>query len=318
MPLRNIPNRFSIGQHIHLDTTEYVIENVTEGGMGAVYFLNRQTASNGFDPVYRRRLAAKAVKSGELSREYLRVFENEINKWIALDHPNILRLIKLIHYNGTLLAIMPVCSASVREVFRNPRSLKLAQLLRLIDQVISALEYSSARHGLLHLDLKPENILVDFSVSAEPSYFVSDWGTASIQAVYANTQAEGTRGGSAQETYARFGTLPYMSPERFLESPQLTCSADIFSLGMIMLELVSGRLPFNFHSKKPLTGQLFDLDYLMVASSLLESQPSKRLRHLILKAIYPDPTARYSDYRTFRRDLGHAQGVFARMKQTLI
>jgi serine/threonine protein kinase/Tfp pilus assembly protein PilF len=249
-----------------------LLEEIGRGGMGVIYRARQRHS--------RRIVALKRVLSYHAeSRETLARFRREAEAASSLDHPNILPIYEVgeteqgIPYfsmkyaaGGSLAEIAP----ALRD---DPRRIVL-----LLAKVTHAVEYAH-QQGILHRDLKPGNILLD--VRGEP--LVSDFGLAK----WLDTSTDLTR------TLTIFGTPGYIAPEQARSSrSQLTPAADVYSLGAILFDLLTGRPPFlgehalaviQQASEKPApklrsVAPALDRDLETICAKCLEREPAARYR----------------------------------------
>jgi hypothetical protein len=212
-----------------------IIRLLGQGGMGAVYEAEQEQP--------RRVVALKVIKLGFCTTEGLRRFFHESQALARLQHPGIAQ----IYEAGTAdtgfgpqpyFAMELIRGQSLVEHAEANR-LSSRQRLELMIRVCDAAHHAHQR-GLIHRDLKPGNILVD--ETGQPK--ILDFGVARIT----GNEAEGTRLTDAGEIV---GTLTYMSPEQVLADPDaLDFRSDVYSLGVILYELLSGRLPYNVSHRK--------------------------------------------------------------------
>src|SRR5215471_15789366 len=201
-----------------------ILEEIGRGGMGVIYRA-RHTHS-------RRIVALKRLVSYHAdSRETLERFRREAEAAASLDHPNILPIYDVGQADDGLpfFSMKYATGGSLQKpgaALRNePR-----ECVRLVAKIARAVQYAHT-HGVLHRDLKPGNILLDGS--GEP--FVSDFGLAK----WLDTNTDLTR------TLTIFGTPGYIAPEQARgPSAKLTPTADVYSLGAILFDLLAGRPPF--------------------------------------------------------------------------
>jgi len=278
-------------------TFKYQVEAIIEGGMGRVLILNRLSEASPYDLLHRKKLAAKTFKNEEFVEENKEMLERELRIWIELDFPNIAKLLKVVFINNNLFAIMPFYNSNLRKIIENNKNLELQDAKLIIINIIYALYNVYKKYRIIHQDLKPENVLIDIDFDkGERHFYVSDWGIANIQEKYcSNAPKKDWLPPSFVETMRGMGTLPYMSPERFL-GHRSDIRFDIFSIGMIFFELLFGQLPYNFLSKKPLISQILDGDYFYLGKDLLNRNYDEKVTHVILKCINPNPKERYNDY----------------------
>jgi len=297
-------------KRIRIDYLEYEIEAIKEGGMGRVLILNRLSdkfadphidALVKYQPqiademslVHRKKLAAKTFKDAVFVEKKKALFERELNLWINIDAPNVVKLLKIVSINEKLFALMPYYSGNLRdEINKGPIGIDDAKIV--IINVIRGLHETYKQYGIVHQDLKPENILIRYEKDIA-HFFVSDWGIANLQKEYCPTLLSKEVVNSYADTMTGMGTVPYMSPERFIEySSNMT--ADVFSLGMIFFELLFGHLPYDLTSGNPLVTQIINQDYFRLAEYKLRKNYDDKITAVILKCIHPDMSKRYTDY----------------------
>lgn len=154
--------------------------------------------------------------------------------------------------------------------------------------------------------MKPENVLLLNVSAAMPRVHVSDWGLASLHKVAANQRDAPGVSSIPQdftETMSQIGTLPYMSPERFRQSSSMPC-ADMYSIGMMFYELVTGSLPFLESNSAALVRDILTSAYYYRAKRSLRNVPMSPItRSFILKCLHPDASRRFRKYSAMLRHL---------------
>jgi serine/threonine protein kinase len=208
---------------------------IGEGGMGAVYLAVRA------DEAYRKEVAVKVLRAGLHGGTMLARFRSERQILAELDHPNIARLLD----GGATPAGVPylvmefVAGAPVTD-WCAARAVPLSDRLVLFRKVCGAVQYAHARL-VVHRDLKPSNILV----TGDGTPKLLDFGIAKLL-------GEGAAGVTAPVTEAglRLMTPEYASPEQVRGDP-VTTSCDVYALGVVLYELVTGRRPFVFTERTP-------------------------------------------------------------------
>jgi eukaryotic-like serine/threonine-protein kinase len=224
--------------------TRYMIEReLGRGGMATVYLAD--------DRKHGRPVAVKVLRPDLASSIGPDRFLREIQKAARLTHPHILPLHDSGEAEGLLYYVMPyVEGESLRDRLRRERRLDLDQALQLGREVADALDYAH-QHGVVHRDIKPENILI-----ANGQAVVADFGIA--RAVRAGSE-------HMTDTGTLMGTPMYMSPEQVEGDPDLDGRSDIYSLGCVLFEALSGVQPFQGRSAQA-----------VLIRRLIESPPALR------------------------------------------
>jgi tRNA A-37 threonylcarbamoyl transferase component Bud32 len=223
----------------------------------ATYTVERQLGSGAMATVYRahdkkhdRKVAIKILHAELAAVLGAERFLQEIRVTANLQHPHILGLIDsgLVGENagdltGRPYYVMPyVDGESLRQRLDKEQQLPVSDSVRIATEVASALDYAH-RHGVIHRDIKPENILLQ-----DGSAVVADFGIA-----LAVTQAGGSR---LTETGLTLGTPCYMSPEQALGDRIITARSDIYSLGAVCYELLSGEPPFTGRTAQAIAARI--------------------------------------------------------------
>lgn len=290
----------SIGKskQVLLDDRTYSVMSIRNGGMGRVWLLE-QTFDDSFNPIYRRRIA---VKTFDFMRDE-QAIEHELNIWISLDHRSILPLKKIGRLNYRLAAIMPLLDGSLDDLLEARGALNEQEVLRIIWDIVDGLEYAWTSFRILHLDLKPSNVLVESGSPIRTK--IADWGISRLalerssdSGLKSHSATDATYG---QKTAFAVGTQLFMAPERFSGNWTLSPAADIYSLGMIAVQLNTGILPFRFGQVDP-AEEIASGSFLENARQMLENR-SESFRNFCLRCIHPNPIVRPSDYRNVASQL---------------
>jgi serine/threonine protein kinase len=309
-----------VGKKIRFDYVyEYEIETVKEGGMGRVLILNRISSphrdpflqemikhqpsiADKYSIVYREKLAAKTFKDNDLVEKNKALFERELRIWLNIDSVNVAKLLKVTFVGENLFALMPFYNSNLRKIITEERGcIEVDNAKLIIINIIRGLYEVFKKFKLVHQDLKPENILVDIRKD-KTSFFVSDWGIANLQRKICPISLSRNSLHDYVDTMTGMGTLPYMSPERFVDySTHVT--VDIFSIGMIFFELLFGHLPYASGSATTILSQIVGQDYFHTAEYLLKKNFDKKITSVILRCIHPDMSKRYSNYRELVVDI---------------
>jgi serine/threonine protein kinase/tetratricopeptide (TPR) repeat protein len=198
------------------------LERVARAGMGDVYRAEQLSVH--------REVAIKVIKPELASNlEFIERFEREAQMIAQLRHPNIVTLIDYwLHESRAFLVMLWLPGGSLRARLR-PGGLEIDYALLLIDQIASALAYAH-RKGFIHRDVKPDNILLDDNRHA----YLTDFGIAKDLTSQRNITPAG-------DTVP--GTPAYAAPEQLMGNP-VTTQTDIYSLGIMIFELLTGEHPF--------------------------------------------------------------------------
>src|SRR6266478_2999723 len=258
-----------------------ILDEIGRGGMGVIY-LARQRHPN-------RTVAVKRVLNYHAdSHETLMRFRREADAAASLDHPNVLPIYEVSESEDGLpfFSMKFATGGSLQHAASSLRN-KPRNSVELIAKVARAVEYAHGR-GILHRDLKPGNILLDDR--GEP--LVSDFGLAKW--LDANTDLT--------KSLTTFGTAGYIAPEQ-AEGPSahLTSSADVYSLGAILFELLAGRLPFLGDNPLSVIRQASEKSAPKLRS--LASSLDRDLETICARCLERDPKARYQSAGDLATDL---------------
>jgi serine/threonine protein kinase/Flp pilus assembly protein TadD len=254
------------------------------GGMATVYLAQ--------DLKHRRPVAAKILHPDLAASLGADRFLREIEIAARLNHPHILTLIDSGQGDGFLYYVMPyVEGETLRERLRRGGRLPLDEALEITRQVAGALGYAHQR-GVVHRDIKPENLMLH-----EGGAIVTDFGIA---------RAVASGGTTLTEVGLTVGTPEYMSPEQAAGDSELDGRSDLYSLGLVLFEMLTGDPPFSGGSPRAL-----------LVRRLSEPAPTLRSRGVIVpdeveavvaKALALDPADRFAAAAQFAKAVQRAAG----------
>ena len=212
-----------------------VLHEIGHGGMAVVYAAVRA------DDEYRKRVAIKVVLPGLDSADISRRFRNERQTLATLDHPNIVRLLDGgSTEQGLPYLVMEYVDGVPIDQYCDSHRLSTSERLLLFRTVCTAVQYAH-QNLVIHRDLKPSNILV----TADGTPKLLDFGIAKLLNPESAAQPLLTL------PQLRPMTLDYASPEQFHGQP-VTTSTDVYSLGVLLYELLTGSLPYDLEGRSPL------------------------------------------------------------------
>jgi len=248
-------------------------EELGRGAMGVVF--------HGFDPMIGRDVAVKTLRLSEagtgLSREELiGRFQTEARAAGLLTHPNIVVVFDAGEEEGLFYITMEfVEGRSLQTLIDAHQLFSLPRVMKLMEQVCSALDFAH-QHNVVHRDIKPANLML----TSDDTVKITDFGTAKI-----------LQFGTAQTAHV-MGTPSYMSPEQVKGKP-VDGRSDIFSLGVILYELMTGEKPFPGQNITTVIYKIINEEPIPPRS--LDSSIHPGLSAVISRALAKDPAARFQN-----------------------
>ncbi len=250
---------------------EYVImEELNSGAFGSIY--------RAYQPSVEREVAIKVILPRYANQpEFVRRMETEARFVARLEHPHIVPLYDYWRDTSGAYLVMRWLRAGSLQTRLKQGAMEIDAMLRLLDQVASALS-ETHQQGIVHRDLKPGNIVLDEQDNA----YLTDFGIATDLDVDERLTAPGTL----------MGSPAYIAPEQLRNDP-VTPQTDIYSLGIILYELLTGKLPFRASGFAALIQQHLNEPL----PSVLEERPDlpATVDWVLGRATAKDPDARYSD-----------------------
>ena len=254
-----------------------LIEEIGHGGMSVVYRAERD------DGQYHKQVAVKLLATGWISPESLRRFLAERQILATLEHSHICRLLDGGVTGGVPYLVMDFVDGVPILDYCRQKGLGQGERLQLFRQICAAVQYAH-QHLIVHRDIKPGNVLV----TREGEVKLLDFGIAKVLA-----------GGASDQTQAGFGAMTpdYASPEQIMGGP-VTTQTDVYSLGVLLYELLAGRRPYTASGKR--------LDEMLAIVN--EAEPPRaglpaELLAIARHALAKDPHDRYPSVSAFDDDV---------------
>lgn len=250
-----------------------IINQIGQGGMATVY--------KAYHAAMDRYVALKVLPRQFMeSKEFIGRFQQEARLIANLEHPHILPVHDFGEHQGTLYFVMRFLDAGTLKE-RIQKGLTLHEVDELFTQLAEALGYAHEK-GIIHRDIKPSNALVD----ARGNLFLTDFGIAKLLEGSANLTATG----------ALTGTPAYMSPEQ-AQGKKADLRTDIYSLGIVLYEMVTGRVPFE--AETPWAVVLKQIQEPLPLPSLVKPDIPFSIERVILKALAKEPEDRFVNTAEF-------------------
>ncbi|HEX4986877.1 MAG TPA: serine/threonine-protein kinase [Burkholderiales bacterium] len=257
-----------------------VVREIGRGGTSRVYL--------GRDPFANRDVAIKVVSAADgieadLRRRFHKVFLNEASLVGKLIHPHIMGIYDADAFDEYSYIVMEYVDGPTLEHFCDVANLlPVDRVVEIAFKCSLALDFAH-RHGIIHRDIKPANILV----GAQGDIKISDFGVA-LQAGGEHTHLQGV------------GSPAYMSPEQ-VQDKELSHQTDIYSLGVVLYQLLAGKLPFIAANKASLLYQILNIE--PPPPSTHRTDIPAQLDKVVMRALTKDPRQRFQTWGEFSREL---------------
>jgi serine/threonine protein kinase len=259
-----------------------VIKELGKGATSVVYLAN--------DAFALRQVAIKLVRADALGdiehgRRFHKLFLAEASLAGKLSHPHLVAIYDAVSdEEGSYLVMEYVAGGTLEPHTQPDKLLSITSIVEIIFKCCKALDYAH-RHGIIHRDIKPANILL----TAETDIKISDFGAA-LSVTAETTQVSG------------IGSPAYMSPEQ-LQETTLNHQTDIFSLGVVMYQLLTGSLPFKSTNNYSMVYQIINVD--PSPASLLRPDTPTVVDSIVKRALEKDLAKRFQTWEEFSQSLAN-------------
>jgi serine/threonine-protein kinase len=264
-----------------IDGRYRVLSRIGSGGMADVYLAE--------DELLTRQVAVKVLQRRFVEdQEFVERFRREASSAAGLSHPNVVAIFDRGSWDGTYYIAMEYLQGrSLKRVVREHHALDPEAAMDIAIQVLLAASFAHSR-GIVHRDIKPHNVIL----SDEGRVTVTDFGIA--------------RAGASDMTHTGsiMGTAQYLSPEQAQGQP-VSAASDIYAIGVLLFELLTGRVPFEGESAVAIALQHISTD--PPAPSAVNPSVPTALDAVVLCALAKDPAQRYRDAREFIEALESAR-----------
>ncbi|RIV28248.1 Stk1 family PASTA domain-containing Ser/Thr kinase [Alicyclobacillaceae bacterium I2511] len=267
--------------------------------LGGRYDLQTEIGGGGMAVVYRaldtalgRQVAVKMLRTEFADdEEFVSLFRREAQSAASLSHPNIVNLydVGITSENEYYIVMEYVDGPTLKEVIRQQGRLPVKQTLDIVRQISAALEHAHD-HNIIHRDIKPHNILLTRTGQVK----VTDFGIA--RAVSGATITH-------HQSHSVLGSVHYFSPEQ-ARGATVDAKSDIYSLGVVMYEMLTGQLPFS--GETPVSVALKHLREPFIEPKVLVPEIPQSVENIILCCMVKSPEHRYPDMGALQTDLDKA------------
>ncbi len=283
---------FSVITHGMMVSHYRIEKKIGAGGMGEV-FLAEDTRLN-------RKVALKFLPAEfTFDPDVKTRFTREAQAAAALNHPNIITVYEVAEFqNRIFLAMEYVEGESLKDLLAE-RECRLSEIIDMTMQICQGLA-KAHQAGIVHRDIKPQNILIDLDGRVR----IVDFGLAKLKGEVKITQAGST-----------LGTVSYMSPEQ-AQGEEVDRRSDIFSLGVMLYEMITGRLPFQGEHQAAILNSILTEEPQLL--SRYNNRISQEIERIVFKALAKDRQDRYQHVDDLLADLRREQKISEHLKSSQI
>ena len=260
-----------------LDNRYEILQVIGTGGMAVVYKALCHRLN--------RHVAIKILKDEYAKDEEFRSrFRAESHAVAMLSHPNIVSVYDVSKSNATEYIVMELIDGmTLKEYMQRRGSLSQKEAVHFVSQILKALSHAHSK-GIIHRDIKPHNIML----LRDSTIKVADFGIARFE--------------SSQKTVTReaFGSVHYIAPEQ-AKGSHIDCRADIYSTGVVLYEMLTGRLPYE--GDTPVSVAIQHINSLPLSPREINSEISEALEKITMKAMAPSTAKRYASTDEMLKDI---------------
>ncbi|WEV45540.1 Stk1 family PASTA domain-containing Ser/Thr kinase [Streptococcaceae bacterium ESL0687] len=271
-----------------------VMKEIGRGGMANVYLAEDTFLDN--------RLVAIKVLRSNLENDSIAIarFQREAYAMSELNHPNIVGISDVGDVDGQQYIVMEyVDGVTLKQYIKEHAPLSNDEAIHYISQILSAMKLAHER-GIIHRDLKPQNILISKSGDAK----VTDFG---IAMAFAET--------SLTQTNSMFGSIHYLSPEQ-ARGAKATVQSDIYAMGIILYEMLTGDVPFDGDSAVTIALQHFQKPLPSIIN--INKNVPQALENVVIKATAKDLSDRYQNVSEMLKDVATSTSLDRKDEKKLV
>lgn len=254
-----------------------IIEKIGSGGMANVYLA--------MDLILEREVAVKMISLDfQNDKDSLRRFQREALSTTELTHPNIVTIYDVGEGDRPYIVMEYVDGMDLKQYIRENHPIPYKKVINIMEQILDAIEYAH-KNDVIHRDIKPHNILIDKNGNVK----ITDFGIAVALSQNSITQ-----------TNSLLGSVQYISPEQ-ARGNVVTKQSDIYSLGIVLYELLTGTVPFQGESAVSIALKHFQTPIPSLHE--FDSRIPQPLENVVLKATAKEPRHRYGTVGEMKEDL---------------